>query len=81
MISAFPLGTIEGVSKIIGALHSGTELTRIMPEVPLRSDPSEGHTKWRRPAHAVSSNQAKTGNGNALIARDCCSTPRSTPTH
>ncbi len=68
VISAFPLGTIEGVSKIIGDLYSGTELTRIMAEVPLRSDPGEGHTKWRRLAHAVSNNQAKTGNGNALIA-------------
>lgn len=68
VISAFPLGTIEGVSKIVGDLYSGTELTRIMAEVPLRSDPGEGHTKWRRLAHAVSSNQAKTGNGNALIA-------------
>jgi uncharacterized protein (TIGR02391 family) len=67
-ISAFPLGTVEGVSKIIGDLYSGTELTRITSEVPLRSDPGEGHTKWRRLAHAVSSNQAKTGNGNALIA-------------
>ena len=47
-ISAFPLGTIEGVSKIIGDLYSGTELTRITAEVPLRSDPGEGHTKWRR---------------------------------
>lgn len=67
-ISAFPLGTIEGVSKIVGDLYSGTELTRIIAEVPLRSDPGEGHTKWRRLAHAVSSNQAKIGNGNALIA-------------
>ncbi len=55
-ISAFPLGTIEGVSKIVGDLYSGTELTRIMAEVPLRSDPGEGHTKWRRLAQAVSSN-------------------------
>lgn len=67
-ISAFPLGTIEGVSKIVGDLYSGTELARIIAEVPLRSDPGEGHNKWCRLAHAVSSNQAKIGNGNALIA-------------
>ena len=66
-INAFPLGTVEGVSKIIGDLYSGTELTRITAEVPLRSDPGEGHTKWRRLAHAVSNNQATTGTGNALI--------------
>lgn len=66
-INAFPLGTVEGVSKIIGDLYSGTELTRITAEVPLRSDPGEGHTKWRRLPHAVSNNQAKTGTGNALI--------------
>lgn len=66
-INAFPSGTVEGVSKIIGDLYSGTELTRITGEVPLRSDPGKGYTKWRRLAHAVSSNQAKTGNGNALI--------------
>lgn len=67
-IGVFPLGTIEGVSKIIGDLYSGTELTRILAEVPLRSDPGEGHTKWRRLAYTVSNNQAKTGTGNALIA-------------
>lgn len=39
-----------------------------MGEVPLRADPGEGHTKWRRLAYAISSNQAKTGNGNALVA-------------
>lgn len=66
-ISSFPLGTIEGVSKIIGDLYTGTELTRIMAEVPLRSDPGEANTKWRRIAFAVSSHQAKTGAGNALI--------------
>lgn len=66
-ISAFPLGTVVGVSKMIGDLYSGTELTRTTGEVPLRSDPGEGHTKWRRLAHAVSSNQAKTSTGNASI--------------
>lgn len=32
-IGVFPLGTIEGVSKIIGDLYSGAELTHIVAEV------------------------------------------------
>lgn len=67
-IRAFPSAIIEGVAKIVGDLYSGSELTRLMGEIPLRADPGEGHTKWRRLAHAISSNQAKTGNGNALVA-------------
>ena len=66
-IDAFPSGTVEGVAKVIGDLYSGTELTRLSDAVPLRADPGEGHTKWRRLAHAIASNQAKTGNGNALV--------------
>lgn len=66
-IPPFPSGTIERCCKIIGELYSGTELTRLLVEVPLRNDPGEGITKWRRLAHAVSSNQAGAGNGNALV--------------
>lgn len=64
----FRAGTLEHVCKLIAELCSGSELTRIMAEIPLRSDPGEGNTKWRRLAHAVSSNQARTQNGNALVA-------------
>ena len=64
----FPAGTIEYVCKLIAELYSGSELTRIMAEIPLRSDPGEGSTKWRRLAHAVSINQADTQTGNALVA-------------
>ncbi|WP_458115677.1 TIGR02391 family protein [Arthrobacter sp. D2-10] len=64
----FPAGTLEHVCKLIAELYSGSELTRIMAEIPLRSDPGEGNTKWRRLAHSVSSNQTRTQNGNALIA-------------
>ena len=64
----FSGGTVEHVCKLIAELHSGTELTRIMAEVPLKDDPCEGITKWRRLAHAVSSNQAGSGTGNATIA-------------
>lgn len=60
-ISAFPSGTVVGVSKMIGDLYSGTELTRITREVQLRSGPGERHTQRRRLAQAVSSNEAKTG--------------------
>lgn len=66
-IPPFPPGTIEAVAKIVGDLFSGSELTRLSSEVPLKDDPGEGNTKWRRLAHAVSSNQAKTQNGNALV--------------
>ncbi|UDH01744.1 TIGR02391 family protein [Rhodococcus opacus] len=67
VISPFPLGTVEAVSRIVGDLYSGSELTVICAEVPLRDDPGEGQTKWRRLAHAISSHQAKTQNGNALV--------------
>lgn len=65
---AFPAGTLEHVCKLIAELYSGSELTRIMSEIPLRDDPGEGNTKWRRLAYAVSSNQARTQSGNAVIA-------------
>jgi uncharacterized protein (TIGR02391 family) len=66
-LAPMPSGTIEHCCKIVGDLYSGTELTRLVGEVPLRNDPGEGVTKWRRLAHAVSTNQVKTGTGNALI--------------
>lgn len=66
-IPPFQQGTLEQVSKIIGDLYSGSELTRVLAEVPLRSDPGEGFTKWRRIAQAISANQSKTGNGNGLV--------------
>ncbi|BDB63275.1 MULTISPECIES: TIGR02391 family protein [unclassified Rhodococcus (in: high G+C Gram-positive bacteria)] len=66
-IPPFPAGTVETVSKVVGDLYSGSELTVLCAEVPLRDDPGEGVTKWRRLAHAVSSNQAKNQNGNALV--------------
>lgn len=66
-IPPFPAGTVEGVAKVIGELYSGSELTRVLAEVPLKNDPGEGNTKWRRIAHAVSTYQVKTGTGNALV--------------
>ena len=52
-VPPFPAGTVEGVAKVIGELYSGSELTRVLAEVPLKDDPGEGNTKWRRIAHAV----------------------------
>lgn len=66
-IAPFPAGTVEGVAKVIGELYTGSELTRVLGEVPLKEDPGEGNTKWRRIAHAVSLNQARTRSGNALV--------------
>ena len=66
-IQPFPAGTIESVAKIVGDLYSGSELSRLAAEVPLKDDPGEGITKWRRLAHGLSSNQAKTRTGNALV--------------
>lgn len=42
VISAFPLGTIEGVSRIIGDLYSGTEITRIMAKSRFVLIPAKG---------------------------------------
>jgi uncharacterized protein (TIGR02391 family) len=64
----FPGGTLEHVCKLIAELYSGTELTRIMAEIPLKDDPGVGSTKWRRLAYAVSNNQVRSGTGNAAIA-------------
>lgn len=66
-IPPFSSATIEGVCRIIGDLYTGSVLTRILHEVPLHDDMGEGVTKWRRLAHAVSNNQAKRRNGNALV--------------
>lgn len=66
-ISPFTLGTIEGVAKAVAELYSGTELTRLCSEVPLRDDPGEGITKWRRLAAALHSHQARTGTGAGLV--------------
>lgn len=67
MIPPFPSGTLESVCKVIGELYIGSELTRILAEVPLKNDPGEGATKWRRLAVAVNANQLATRNGNALV--------------
>lgn len=66
-IAPFPGGTLEGVCKAIGELYSGSELTRVLAEVPLKNDPGEGNTKWRRLAYAVSANQSATQTGNAVV--------------
>lgn len=66
-IPPFPVGTLEGVCKVIGDLYTGSELTRILAEVPLKNDMGEGITKWKRLAHAVASNQAATHLGNAVV--------------
>ena len=66
-IAPFSAGTIEGVAKVLGDMYTGSELTRVLGEVPLKDDPGEGITKWRRIAQAVSANQARTNTGNALV--------------
>lgn len=66
-IAPFPAGTIESAARVLAELYSGSELTRLMAEVPLRDAPGEGNTKWRRIAHALSANQQKTGTGNAVV--------------
>jgi uncharacterized protein (TIGR02391 family) len=67
-IQPFSLGTVEGVSKAIADLYSGSELTIILAEAGLKGDPGVSNTKWRRLADVVSTNQAKTQVGNALVA-------------
>lgn len=67
-IPPFNPGTIEHVCRLIGELYTGSELTSIIRSIPLRADPGEGHTKWRRLNHAVLANQEATHNGNALVA-------------
>lgn len=64
----FPSGTLEQACKAIGDLYSGSELTRLLAEIPLTKDPGEGNTKWRRLVSAVGEDQASTRTGNALLA-------------
>jgi len=66
-VPMFPGGTAETVAKIIGDLYSGSELTRLCAEVPLRDDPGEGQTKWRRLAHALSAQQQRQRDGRPVL--------------
>ncbi len=47
-VPAFPLGTTEAVARSIAELLSGSELTRVLPEVRLADDLSGETTEWRR---------------------------------
>lgn len=64
----FPTGTVEHVSRAIGELYSGSELTTLLSEVRLQDDLGPGTTKWRRLASAISAHQAKSQTGKALIS-------------
>jgi TIGR02391 family protein len=68
-ISKFYPGTIEEVSRSIGDLFSGRQITSILIESELvRHDPGEGTTKWRRIETSISRQQSLQGDGRPLVS-------------
>ena len=65
--AAFSVATTEAVSKIVGELYSGSELTRMLTETKLPDPLGSAMTKWKRLAAALQQKQASTGNGGAVI--------------
>jgi hypothetical protein len=68
LISPFDDATITGVSKAIGELYSGSELTRVLAAAKLVDADGEGPTKWKRLHNAVAAHQNRYRNGKAAIA-------------
>ena len=66
-LAPFPLATIESVARAVGDLYTGSELTILLAEAGLRDDPGASFTKWRRIAHAATSQQATRQHGQPVV--------------
>lgn len=66
-IAPFLYGTVEHVSRAIGELYSGSELTALLAEVRLGDELGPSATKWRRLAASISAHQTRTQTGKALV--------------
>lgn len=67
-LPAFDDATITVVSRVIGDLCSGPELTSVLGSARLTDVHGEGATKWRRLHDAVVNHQNRHQNGKAIIA-------------
>lgn len=68
VIPMFSSGSVEAVSRAIGELYTGSQLTRIIRDAQLsKNDPGEGITKWKRVATAIDTQQNAQGDGRPLI--------------
>lgn len=64
----FGSGSVEEVSRAIGELYSGRQLTRVFADSELlRHDPGEGLTKWKRIASVIDKQQVAQGDGRPMI--------------
>lgn len=68
VIPIFGSGSVEEVSRAIGELYSGSQLTRVIGDAQLsKHDPGEGVTKWKRVASVIGQQQDIQGDGRPLI--------------
>lgn len=67
-IGPFGHGSIENIARIIGELHSGPELTRILASVGMPDLLGEGQTKWKRLAASMRDKQCSQGDGRPILA-------------
>lgn len=68
VIPVFGSGSVEEVSRAIGELYSGSQLTRVFADSELdRHDPGEGLTKWKRIASVIDKQQVSQGDGRPMI--------------
>lgn len=67
-IPVFEAGSVEGVSRAIGGLYSGSQLTRVIADAQLSNhDPGGGLTKWKRLATVIDQQQGIQGDGRPLL--------------
>lgn len=68
VIPIFGSGSVEAISRAIGELYTGSQLTRVIRDAQLsKNDPGEGNTKWIRVATAIDNQQNAQGDGRPLI--------------
>lgn len=67
-VPPFGVGTVEQVSRIVGDLYSGSQLSVIIASTRLAGDPGAGLTKWRRIDEIITDSQQRTGTGAAVIS-------------
>lgn len=67
-IPIFNSGTVEAISKVIGDLYTGSQLTEIFIDVGIsRHDPGSSATKWLRIARALDRQQSFQSDGRPII--------------
>lgn len=67
VISKFNLNTLEQISRILGDVASGSQLTNIFRQCSITDIVGEGKTKWRRIYHSLEEKQKTDKCGNNII--------------